>query len=128
MQTAFGRGGGLPLLVGLLDTAVTPKPGARQQLAAVTQGAVDALAVMTRNHAENRCCTQASLRCERSDGHVQPRQEDAATLGTGTRVGCTACSSLLQNLTKEWTVLLQEAGNRCGRGAGLVLCAGHRRR
>ena len=61
VQTAFGRGGGLPLLVGLLDTAVTPKPGAHQQLAAVTQGAVDALAAMTRNHAENRCSTQPAL-------------------------------------------------------------------
>ena len=54
VQTAFGRGGGLPLLVGLLDTAVTPKPGAAAQPAAVTQRAVGALTAMTRNHAANR--------------------------------------------------------------------------
>lgn len=55
MQEAFQNGGGLPRLVALLDRAATPKPGSASQRKAITSGAVDALAAMTRNHASARC-------------------------------------------------------------------------
>lgn len=55
MQEAFQKGGGLPRLVALLDRAATPKPGTASQRKAITSGAVDALAAMTRNHASARC-------------------------------------------------------------------------
>lgn len=54
MQEAFQTGGGLPRLITLLDRAATPKPGGATQRNAITSGAVDALAAMTRNNASAR--------------------------------------------------------------------------
>ncbi|BDA50773.1 hypothetical protein COCOBI_16-4510 [Coccomyxa sp. Obi] len=54
MQEAFQAGGGLPRLVALLDRAATPKPGGASQRKAITSGAVDALAAMTRNNTSAR--------------------------------------------------------------------------
>ena len=54
MQEAFQAGGGLPRLIALLDRAATPKPGGASQRKAITSGAVDALAAMTRNNTSAR--------------------------------------------------------------------------
>ena len=53
VQAAFQAGGGLPRLVALLDTAVSPKLG--EHRAGIVSGAIDALAAMTRNSAPARC-------------------------------------------------------------------------
>ncbi len=107
VQTAFGRGGGLPLLVGLLDTAVTPKPGAAAQPAAVTQRAVGALTAMTRNHAANRRAGGPRPRAIFSN-IIHP------TPAMGAHGACPPPS--------------QEAGNRRRRCARAVLGAEHGRR
>jgi hypothetical protein len=94
VQAAFRAGGGLPRLVGLLDTAVSPKLG--EQRAAIVAGAIDALAAMTRNSPAARsahvCFCPSIFKYSSTNTNAQHRREAiaagavpalCAVLGTG---------------------------------------------
>ena len=116
VQEAFQKGGGLPRLVALLDRAATPKPGGASQRRAITSGAVDALAAMTRNHSSARC--HKIIKTHTSFRRI--RCPPAARANTAMKEGVWRTQAAEMRLC-----MLQEGGHRGRCRASIVQRFGH---